>query len=86
MGLFKGYEIRYVKTRISFARFHLYVCHETDHTIVFDCTAVPPAIVEAYIRRYMILKQLTTNYRLQRSSLRPGYVYVHFIMKDGKYA
>lgn len=85
MFTYKGYRIRFVKQRVDFRRFILYQCHETDHTLVFDCTSVPPAIVEAYIRRYMLLKQLTTNYRIQRSSIRPGYVYVHFVMRDGMY-
>lgn len=83
--MYKGYSIRFVKERIDLSRFNLKTCHETDHTYVFDCTAVPPAIVEAYIRRYMILKQITNLYRIQRSRLRPGYVYVHFTMRDGKY-
>jgi len=83
--MYKGYNIRFVKERIDLSRFHRQLCHETDHTYVFDCTAVPPAIVEAYINRYMTLKQITDLYRIQRSRLRPGYVFVHFTMRDGKY-
>lgn len=83
--MYKGYNIRFVKERIDFSRFDREKCHETDHTYVFDCTAVPPAIVEAYINRYMLLKQITNLYRIQRSRLRPGYVFVHFTMRDGKY-
>lgn len=83
--MYKGYRIRLVRHRIDLSRFHALDCWESDHTLVFDCTAVPPAIVEAYINRYMILKQLTDLYRIQRSKLRPGYVYVHFTMRDGEY-
>jgi hypothetical protein len=71
-------EVRYVKTNISFTRFVLGVCHETDWTIRFDVTGMDRETVLKRVARYMQFNQPNKPYTITRPANRPGYCDVHF--------
>lgn len=72
-------KIRYVKKRVNVARFDLKTCHEYDVTLVFDVTACDNERISKFFRNYMNLNYPGVIYRQQRSKMRPGYAYVHFV-------
>lgn len=72
-------QLRYVKTHVNVARFKLFVCHEYDISVTFDVTGIPRELALLQIDGYMARKHPNTPYRVQRSKMRPGYAFVHFV-------
>jgi hypothetical protein len=75
-------QLRYVKERISTARFKLFVCHEFDVSVTFDVTGIPRELALLQIAHWMGHHQPNTEYRVQRSKMRPGYAFVHYVIGE----